>query len=1089
MKKIKLFFFALMILPFFVQAQDEARLLRFPAIHGDQVVFTYAGDLYTVAKAGGMARKITNNKGFEMFARYSPDGKQIAFTAQYDGNTEVYLMPSEGGVPKRLTYTATLGRDDISDRMGPNNIVMTWTPDGKSIIYRSRKQSFNDFIGQLFKVSVDGGLSTELPLSSGGFCSYSPDGSKLAFNRVCREFRTWKYYTGGMADDIRIYDFTTGAVTNITNNDSQDIFPMWNGDNIYFLSDRDRTMNLFVYNTGTRQTRKLTNYTDYDVKFPSLGNNSIIYENGGYLYIFDLQTEKAAKMDITIAEDFNGGRNELKDASKLIREADLSPDGKRVVFSARGDVFSVPSIEGITRNLTMSSGVHDREATWSPDGKYIAYLSDKSGEYEIYIDKEDGSAEPVQLTSNADTYKFTIRWSPDSKKIIWNDKKLRLQYVNIDTKEVKLVDQSKIWEFSQFNWSPDSRWIAYVTQLENDFGKILLYDTETGAKYAVTDDWYTSNSPVFSPDGKYLYFASGRDFNPIYSDVEWNYAYQNMERIYMAILAADTPNPFAPKNDEVEIKKDEPAKTDAKKKEGSEEKAKPALSKVTKIDTLGLSNRILGLPVKPSNYFNLSPLDDKIYYNDMMSGGDGISLKFFDLKKKEETELGKGMQFSISTDGKKMLVVQDRVYSVIDVPASKINLTKFVDLSDMKVYVDKEMEWKQIFDEAWRQMRDFFYMPNMHGVDWPAMKVKYGQMVPYVNNRNDLNYLIGEMIGELSIGHAYVSGGDKPAPERIMTGLLGAKMSKDASGFFKVDMILKGENWNDALRSPLTEPGVNMKAGDFILAIDGKPTDKMPDIYAALLGKADKPVELTVNSTASIVGSRKVIVRPVGDEAQLYYYNWVQHNVDYVSSKTNGEVGYIHIPDMGPEGLNEFVKYFYPQLAKKALIIDDRGNGGGNVSPMIIERLRREITRATMARNVQIPGHVPEQMMLGPMVLLINQYSASDGDLFPYSFEKHKLGTVIGMRTWGGVVGIRGSLPFIDGMDLRKPEFASYSSETSNWIIEGHGVDPEIKIDNDPALEYKGIDTQLDKAIEVVKGQLKDYKEVPPIPAPPDKSK
>jgi tricorn protease len=1089
MKKIRFFIFTLMILPFFVQAQDEARLLRFPAIHGDQVVFTYAGDLYTVARAGGMARKLTNHEGFEMFARFSPDGRQIAFTAQYDGNTEVYVMPSEGGVPKRLTYTATLGRDDISDRMGPNNIVMTWTPDGKSIIYRSRKQTFNDFIGQLYKVPVDGGLSKELPLSTGGFCSFSPDGSKLAFNRVFREFRTWKYYKGGMADDIRIYDFAGGSVINITENDAQDIFPMWSGDNIYFLSDRDRTMNLFVYNTGTRLVRKLTNYTDYDIKFPSLGNNAIIYENGGYLYIFDLQTETASKLNITIAEDFYGGRNELKDASKSITNAELSPDGKRIVFSARGDVFSVPSEEGITRNLTESSDAHDREAVWSPDGKYIAYLSDKSGEYEIYLETQDGSAEPVQLTSNADTYKFTIRWSPDSKKIIWSDKKLRLQYVIIDTKEVKMVDQAKIWEFNQFDWSPDSRWIAYVTQLENNFNKILLFDTETGNKYSVTDDWYNSNSPVFSKDGKYLYFASGRDFNPIYSETEWNTAYQNMERIYMAILAADTPNPFSPKNDEVEMKKEEPVKADAKKKGGQGEEGKTPEKTITKIDTLGIGDRIIGLPVRPSNYFNLSPLEDKIYYNDMLAGGDGISLKFFDLKKKEETELGKGMLFTISYDGKKMLVAQEGKYAVIDVPILKITLTKFVDLSGMKVYVDKEKEWKQIFDEAWRQMRDFFYVPNMHGVDWPAMKVKYGQMLPYVNNRNDLNYLIGEMIGELSIGHAYVSGGDKPAPERIQTGLLGAKISKDASGFFKIDLILKGQNWNNAMRSPLTEIGVNMKAGDFIVAVDGKPADKMPDIYTALLGKVNKPVELTVNSTASAVGSRKVIVRPIGDEAELYYYNWVQHNIDYVNSKTNGEVGYIHIPDMATAGLNEFVKYFYPQLAKKGLIIDDRGNGGGNVSPMIIERLRRQITRSTMARNVEIPGHVPEQMMLGPMVMLINQYSASDGDLFPYAFEKHKLGTVIGMRTWGGVVGIRGSLPFIDGMDLRKPEFASYSSDTSDWIIEGHGVDPDILIDNDPALEYKGVDAQLDKAIEVIQGQLKDYKGVPPIPQPPDKSK
>lgn len=1094
MKNIKILLTFLMILPLIAVAQDEARLLRFPAIHGDQVVFTYAGDLYSVARTGGLARKLTNHEGFEMFARFSPDGKQLAFTAQYDGNTEVYTMPAQGGVPVRLTYTATLGRDDISDRMGPNNIVMAWTPDGKNVIYRSRKQSYNDFVGQLYKVPAVGGLSAELPLSTGGFCSYSPDGTKLAFNRVMREFRTWKYYKGGMADDIRIVDLVTDEVTNITDNDAQDIFPMWYGDNIYFLSDRDRTMNLFVYNTGTRQTRKLTNYSDYDIKFPSLGNNAIIYENGGYLYTFDLQTEKSTKIIVTIAEDFYGGRNELKDASKNVSGAELSPDGKRVVFTARGEVFSVPAEEGITRNLTESAGAHDREATWSPDGKYIAYLSDRNGEYEIYIEAQDGLSEPIQLTSNADTYKFTIVWSPDSKKIMWNDKKMRLQYVNIDTKEVKLVDKSQWWEFYQFCWSPDSRWIAYMTQLPSNFGKIMLFNTETGRKYAVTDEWYTSNSPSFSKDGKYLLFASGRDFNPIYSETEWNHAYQDMERIYMAILSADTPNPFAPKNDEVEIKaaeqgdKEKNGKVE-EGKSGKGEEEKGGQAKVTKIDTLGLSDRIISLAIRPSNYFNLNALDDKVFYNEMSAGGDGISLKLYDLKKKEETELGKGMFYALSEDGKKMLVAQDLKFAVIDLPSGKINLSKFVDLSGLKVYVNKDEEWKQIFDEAWRQMRDFFYVENMHGADWPAMKEKYGQMLPYVNNRNDLNYLIGEMIAELNVGHAYVSGGDKPAPGRIKTGLLGAKVSKDPSGYFKIEKILKGQNWTNSLRSPLTEVGVGVKEGDFILAIDGKPVDKMPDLYAALLDKTDKPVELTVNSTASLTGSRKVIARPIADEAGLYYYNWVQHNIDYVNSKTNGEVGYIHIPDMGPEGLNEFVKYFYPQLSKKGLIIDDRGNGGGNVSPMIIERLQRQLTRANMARNVEIPGYTPRQMMLGPKVMLINQYSASDGDLFPYAFKKHQMGTVIGVRTWGGVVGIRGSLPFIDGMDLRKPEFASYSSETSDWIIEGIGVEPDIIVDNDPVQEYKGIDAQLDKAIEVITLQIKDYKGVPPIPGGPDKSR
>jgi tricorn protease len=937
-------------------------------------------------------------------------------------------------------------------------------------------------------VPAEGGMSTEVPLSTGGFCSFSPDGSQLAFNRVFREFRTWKYYEGGMADDIRIYDYNTGQVVTITNSVSQEIFPMWYRDNIYFLSDRDRTMNLFVYNTLTRQVRKLTNYTDYDIKFPSLGNDAIAYENGGYIYLFDLASEQPAKMNIIIADDFYGGRNELKDASRSIRSAELAPDGKRVVFTARGDVFSVPAEEGITRNLTESSSAHDREAVWSPDGRYIAYLSDMNGEYEIYVEPQDGSGEPLQVTSGADTYKFNIVWSPDSKQILFNDKKMRLNCVDIETKTVTEIEKSMYWEITDFNWSPDSRWVAYSINMPNSFMQIWLFDVQSGEKFPVTDEWYSSTNPTFSFDGKYLLFNSDRDFNPIYSETEWNHAYLNMSRIYLVILSGETKNPFAPKNDEVEVKQDEPTPAKEKKKEDGTTEPKEQAA-VTRIDREGLGDRMISLPVRPSNYWNLVAIDDKIYYNEAMTGGDGITLKLYDLKKEEESELGKNMQFSISANGKKMLVSQEDKFYVIDLPSSKITLSKYVDLSGMKTYVNKDEEWKQIFDEAWRQMRDFFYVENMHGVDWPAMKQKYGVMLPYVNNRNDLNYLIGEMIGELNVGHAYVNGGDKPSPQKVQTGLLGAKITRDASGYYQVTEVLKGQNWSKSLRSPLTEVGVNMKAGDFILAVDGKSTQNMSDFYMSLVGKANKSVELTVNSNASLTGSRKVIVTPIADEADLYYFNWVQQNIAYVNGKTNGEVGYIHIPDMGPAGLNEFAKYFYPQLSKKALIIDDRGNGGGNVSPMIIERLRREITRSNMARNVQVPTQTPRQMMLGPTVMLINQYSASDGDLFPYAYKKHQLGKVIGVRTWGGVVGIRGTLPFIDGMDLRKPEFASYSSDASEWIIEGIGVEPDIEIDNDPAQEYKGADAQLDKAIEVILLEMEGYKGIPPIPEGPDKSK
>lgn len=1074
-----------------VYGQDEARLMRFPAIYDNQIVFSYAGDLYVVSSDGGVARKLTSNIGYEMFPRFSPDGKTLAFTGQFDGNTEVYVMPSQGGVPKRVTYTATLSRDDVSDRMGPNNIVMAWTPDGKSITYRSRKQSFNAFKGSLFNVSPDGGLSTEIPLATGGFCSYSHDGKKLAFNRVFREFRTWKHYRGGMADDIWIYDFGTKQVANITNNPSQDIFPMWAGNEIFFLSDRDRTMNLFVYNTVTKTTEKVTGFNDFDIKFPSIGKDQIVFENGGYIYKFDTKTRKYDKVNIQIKDDFQFSRSEWKDASKSIRGFSLSPNGERILFSARGEIFTVPYKSGITRNLTQTPDVHERESAWSPDGKYVAYLSDQTGEYEVYIIKQDGSESAIQLTKNADTYKFSIKWSPDSKKILFNDQLFRLQIVDISNKEVTLVDRGKYERILDYNWSPDSKWVVYGRTEKNDLEQIYIYNLTTKTISAVTDSWYSSNSPSFSKDGKYLYFSSERDFNPIYSQTEWNHAYIKMERIYLVTLLKDTPSPLAPEDNEIIPEKEKMATTsEANKNDDKKVKLANKDTITTKIDLDGIQNRIVGLPVKPSNYTSIYGMGDKVYYLEQSTEPGNLgTAKFYDFKKRQETELGSNILFSISSNGKKMLVKQEDKYAVIDLPSAKLDLKDFADLSGMKVWVDYHKEWKQIFDESWRHMRDFFYVSNMHGLNWKAIHDKYAPLVPFVNHRDDLTYIIGEMIAELNVGHAYVNSGEKHTTERIKTGLLGVRLHKDISGFFKIDEILPGANWDENLRSPLNDIGVNAKAGDFILAINGKSTQHVNDIYELMVNTAGKKIEITLNSSPVIEGSHKAIVIPTGDESPLYYYRWVQDNIRKVSEATHGEVGYIHIPDMGVEGLNEFAKYFYPQLDKKALIIDDRGNGGGNVSPMIIERLRREVTRSVMERN-RTDGHpVPTEMMIGPKVLLIDNYSASDGDLFPYAFEKHHIGKVVGMRTWGGVVGIESSKPFIDGAALRIPQFASYSSDSSSWIIEGHGVEPDIWQDNDPSKEYEGEDAQLNKAIEIVLDELKDYKGVPPVPVAPDKSK
>ena len=1097
-----------------LQAQNEAKMLRFPAIHGNQVVFSYAGDLYTVDINGGVARQLTNDpEGFEIFARFSPDGKNIAFTGQYDGNTEVYVMPAEGGEPKRVTYTATLDRDDLSDRMGPNNIVMTWK-DNENIVYRSRRITWDDFVGQLFVANINGGLGEQLAFDEGGWISYSPDGTKIAFNRVMREFRTWKYYRGGMADDVWIFDFKTKELTNITNNVAQDIFPMWAGNKIYFCSDRDRTMNIFCYDLNTKAITKVTNYTYYDVKYPSLGDNDIIYENGGMLYRLSLADNSINKIPVQIIGDGISSRTKYVDASKFITSSTVSPDGKRIALSGRGDIWTVPVESGITRNLTKSDGVHDRSVAWSPDGEYIAYVSDRTGNDELYIQKQDGKEEAIQLTDPkkvSETYKYQPVWSPDSKKIAWYDKMNRLMYIDVASKKVTEVAKSQDGEMSDFTWSPDSKWIAYSDGNMSEFSRIFIYNLDSKKAEPVTDTWFNSGNPAFDKNGKYLYFTSERDFRPQYSAIEWNYAYREMSRVYMITLQKDTPSPFLTENDEVSVDKGEPkdekpgmpekpGKPGKPEKPGKDGKGpKKEDSKPIKIDFEGILDRIIPLSgINTAYYYNLQAVENGLYFGQWGERGGG--LMFFDLNEKEVKRVGDNGRFELTPDGKKMLVNNRGSYKVIPAPRHEAKggmggpggpgpggKDDGIDLSNMKKWVNLHEEWAQIYTEAWRQMRDFFYAPNMHGNDWPAIHDKYSVLIPYCGDRNDVNYLIGEMIGELNIGHAYTGGGDRNMPKRLKLGLLGAELERDGSGYYKINKILKGESWNDATKSPLTEIGVNAKEGDFIVAVDGVSTKDMTNIYEALIDKAGKPVVLSLNAKASENGARDVVIEPIASENSLYYYNMVQKNIEKVSKATNGQVGYIHIPDMGMEGLNEFVKYFYPQLTKKALIIDDRGNGGGNVSPMIIERLRREASMWTVTRNGSAAEIKPNQMMNGPKVLLFNKYSASDGDLFPWQFKHYKLGTTIGTRSWGGVVGIRGSLPFIDGGTLNRPEFAPFD-QSGNWIIEGHGVDPDIVIDNNPYDEFNGVDAQLDKAIEVILEQIKNWPEAPAIPEWPDKT-
>ena len=985
-----------------LRAQDEARLLRFPAIYDNQLVFTYAGDLYTVSADGGIARKLTNHIGFEMFARFSPDGKTIAFTGQYDGNTEVYTMNSQGGVPKRVTFTATLGRDDVSDRMGPNNIVFGWKHDNKNIIFRSRKKSFNDFNGSLYTVNIDGSLPEELPLPRGGFCSYSPDDQKIAFNRIFREFRTWKRYRGGMADDIWIFDFKTHKTENITNNPAQDIIPMWYGNKIYFLSDRDenKRMNLYVYDFTSKLTTKLTDFKDFDIKFPSLGNNAIAYENGGYIYKMDLATEKSQKVKIIIAEDFVSGRSVLKNVSYSISNYEISPDGKRALFGTHGDVFTVPEKNGETRNLTQSSGIHERNSKWSPDGKWISFISDKTGEDEIYTQVQDGNQPATQITTGGDTYKYQPLWSADSKKILWSDRKQKLQYIDINTKAVNIVDRDTVFEIRDYSWSPDSKWIAYSKNSENRFRQIFLYSLDQKKSFPVTEKWYNALSGTFSSDGKYLFFVSSRDFNPDFSNVGFTISYSDMNCIYFVSLNKDAPSLFKPKSDEVDLTKPEAKTEENDKKKDSKT---PAKSSDLQIDIDGIEGRIGKLPIMAANYFELNSVDNKLYYMRNGKKDEKPAMFLYDFDERTEKKLGAADGYELSSNKKKMLVAQSGTYGIINLPIAEFKVTDKLDLSGLQMQINKQEEWQQIYKESWRQMRDFFYLPNMHGVDWKAQGDKYGELVKYVNNRNDLTYIIGELIGELNIGHAYVGGGERPQPERINTGLLGAEISKDkSSGYFKIDKILKGQNWNGHVKSPLTEIGVNANEGDYILEVNGVSVKSMNNIYEALVNKAGKQVTLVLNASAQEQGKHEVTVIPVADESQLYYLKWVNENIEKVNKATNGRVGYVHIPNMGVDGLNEFVEYYYPQLNKEALVIDVRGNGGGFVSPLVIENLRRAASQITFARNTA-PDIDPDGTMNGPLVMLCDEFSASDGDIVTYRFKNYKMGTVVGKRTWGGL--------------------------------------------------------------------------------------
>jgi tricorn protease len=1078
----------------------EGRLLRFPALSKDSIAFVYAGDLWRAPRSGGVARQLTTDSGLEWSPRFSPDGRWIAFTGQYDGNRDVYVIPAEGGVPKRLTWWTDTGAP--SERQGPNNLVMGWTPDGKRVLFRSRHQAWEDRAGRLYTVSVDGGMPEQVGVPEGGYAAFSADGKKIFYNRIFRNFRTWKRYRGGMTQSLWIYDLSANKLDQITGNDSTSTDPMWIGDTLYFNSDRDKTLNLFSCDTTGKNVKKLTSFTEYDVRWASAGPGGIVFENGGFIHLLDVASGKEAKVTIQVPSDRRTVRPEFKKVGDLIGDGSLSPEGKRVVLSARGDLFTVPAEKGTTRSLTGTSNANDRAAAWSPDGKWIAYISDQTGEDEIWRIAQDGKSPAERLTSGGNRRLFAPAWSPDSKKIAFTDKNLKLYVLDVSSKKVTQADQAKYAEINWYVWSPDSRWIAYYKSNFEGFLQVYLYSLESGQVTRVTSEMNVSYDPIFDPEGKYLYFLSDRDLNATVGSFDFSYVYSNPTKIYALTLRKDLPSPFAPESDEPPIEgKDSKGEADkageekdAKGKEGKKGDKKEEKEKKpepVRIDLEGLEERIAVFPTEPGNYGQLRANKSAVFFmagglNQLTGGGEGLGeLHAFDLEKKKDGVLLKGVGgFDLSPDGSKLGYFAGETIGIIDAKPGEARVGDGAIKTDgMQARVDYLAEYRQMFDESWRLERDFFYVENLHGVDWPAMKKKYEVMLPYAGHRTDLTYLIGEMISELNIGHAYVGGGDAPKPKSVPLALLGVDYSLDkASGRYKIGRILLGQNWVDTRRSPLTEPGVDISEGMYLLKIDGVDL-KAPDTPDELLqNKTSGTVNLTVNGRPSPDGARDVTVRPLPDEGDLRYYDQIETTRRKVDQMTGGRIGYLHIPNMGGDGLNEFVRQYYPQIRKQGLIIDARNNGGGFVSELIIERLRRVLMGLGNARNTEGIGTYPSQVFYGPMVCLINHYSASDGDLFPYYFKKYGLGPLIGTRTWGGVVGIRGYTNLMDGGYVTRPEFGTYGLE-GKWVIEGHGVDPDIEVDNRDDLVMAGRDPQLEKALEVLQEEIrKNPKSLPPVP-------
>ncbi|WP_243294864.1 S41 family peptidase [Geothrix mesophila] len=1068
-------------------AQIDARLMRYPDVSATQIVFTYANDLWIVPKAGGTAQRLSTPKGEESFARFSPDGREVAFSGNYDGNLDVYTLPVTGGVPTRITH------HPMPDRM------VDWTPDGKSILFASGMESGKDRFNKLFTVAKGGGLPKALPLPYAEFGALSPDGKVLAYQPISTDFRTWKRYRGGMASEIWFYDLEKKTASRLPSeggsNDSQ---PMWHGGKLYFLSDRDgaKRANVWSYDLATKAFKQITFFKDYDAHFPAIGPSDIVLEAGGRLHRIELPSEKVVEVKVEVVTDQATLRPREENASRLLKNPTLSPQGKRVLFEARGEVFSVPAEKGYVMDLTRTPGAAERYPALSPDGKQVAYFSDRTGEYELYLRSADGSGQERQVTHLGPGFRYRISWSPDGKQLVFADQAMRINLCDLATGKVQTMDKGLFLsdgplEAFRASWSPDSRWVAFPLDTPNRNSVIAIYDTKTGQRHQVTAPFYNAGDPAFDAEGKYLFLSTGQQFAPTYSDLDGTWVYAATTRLAALPLRKDVPSPLAPRND-ADAAKDE---TKEEKKEagngGAKKDAdKPEAPKAVEIDFDGLESRMVLLPPVAGYYTDLAATKGKLVYrraaqlNPMAETFTG-TLYTYDLEEREEKAVLADVDGALlSGDGKKVLVNRKQEYALLDLKPDQ-KFEKKLPTGELLMTVDPRAEWQQIFNDAWRLERDMFYDPGMHGVDWKAQKARYGKLLQDCVTREDVNFVIGELISELNASHAYRGGGDQEMPARLGVGLLGADFALE-HGAYRIKTILRGADWDASVRGPLAQPGLQVKEGDYLLAVNRIPLDPRVDPWAAFQGLAGKTVLLTVNDKPTLDGARDVAVATVATDYPQRYWAWIEANRKYVEKASDGRIGYVYVPDTGLGGQTDLVRQFRGQWDKEGLIIDERFNSGGQIPDRFIEMLGRKTLNYWGVRDGK-DWQWPQIAHNGPMAMLINGWSGSGGDLFPHYFRQTGLGPLIGRRTWGGLIGISGAPALIDGGTVTVPTFGIYSKE-GQWIVEGHGVDPDIEVVDDPALLAQGKDPQLDRAIQEVEAAIKKQPAAPRKPAYPDRS-